>query len=111
VFPDVLRGLAVAEELIDTPPAERQMGMVDEVKPAAASPAPAAAALPDYPQDRFDANIEQWRAVVQSGKKTADALIAMLSTKGVLSGDQIAVIRSFENFEPAADASAAGQEG
>ena len=35
VFPDVLRGLPVAEEVMDTPPpAERHMGPVEEVKPA-----------------------------------------------------------------------------
>lgn len=77
VFADVLKGIPMAEELQDTP-AERHMGMVDEVKP---DPAPSAPTLPAYAADAFAANLPKWRDLVASGRKTGDALLAMLSTK------------------------------
>lgn len=84
VFPDVLRGMPMAEELQDTP-AERHMGMVDEVKP---DPAPSAPTLPAYAADAFAANLPKWRDLVASGRKTGDALLAMLSTKASFSEEQ-----------------------
>jgi hypothetical protein len=77
VFPDVLRGMPMAEEVMDTP-TERHMGPVDEVKP---DPAPSAPTLPAYAADAFAANLPKWRDLVASGRKTGDALLAMLSTK------------------------------
>jgi hypothetical protein len=50
-----------------------------------------------------------WKAMVQSGKKTAEALISMLSSKNTLSDEQKAAIRAFEQFE--GDTGAAGAEG
>ncbi len=84
VFPDVLKGIPMAEELQDTP-AERHMGMVDEVTPAAATAAPT---LPDYADDAFAANLPKWRDLVASGRKTGAALLAMLSTKASFSEEQ-----------------------
>lgn len=84
VFPDVLKGIPMAEELQDTP-AERHMGMVDEVKP---DPAPSAPTLPAYAADAFAANLPKWRDLVASGRKTGDALLAMLSTKASFSEEQ-----------------------
>ena len=89
VFPDVLKGIPMAEEVADTP-AERHMGMVDEVRPAAA-PAPAQA-LPAYADDAFAANLPKWRDLVASGRKTGDALLAMLSTKASFTEEQRAQI-------------------
>jgi len=73
VFPDVLRGLPVAEELMDTP-AERFMGPAEVVQPAA-PPA-------SYPDDQFKANLVKWREVISSKRKTADELIAWVEAKG-----------------------------
>jgi hypothetical protein len=84
VFADVLKGIPMAEELQDTP-AERHMGMVDEVKP---DPAPSAPTLPAYAADAFAANLPKWRDLVASGRKTGDALLAMLSTKASFSEEQ-----------------------
>ena len=86
VFPDVLKGIPMAEELQDTP-AERHMGMVDEVKPAATTER-AAPTLPAYAQADFDKNLPAWRNLVDSGKKTGAALLAMLSTKASFSEEQ-----------------------
>jgi len=83
VFPDVLRGLPVAEEIMDTPPAERYMGAVEEVaKPA----------LPDYEQAAFDKNLPAWTKLVASGKKTAGELLSTLSTKATFGEEQKAAI-------------------
>lgn len=84
VFADVLKGIPMAEELQDTP-AERHMGMVDEVKP---DPAPSAPTLPAYAADAFAANLPKWRDLVASGRKTGDALLAMMSTKASFSEEQ-----------------------
>lgn len=50
--------------------------------------APERPELPSYPQDQFDKNLASWRGVIESGRKTPEELIAMASTKGVLSDDQ-----------------------
>ena len=92
VFADVLKGIPMAEELQDTP-AERHMGMVDEVKPAAATAAPT---LPDYADDAFAANLPKWRDLVASGRKTGAALLAMLSTKASFSEEQRARILALD---------------
>lgn len=49
--------------------------------------------LPPYTQTAFDKNLPQWSAIVQSGRKTPDELIAMIGTKGVLSDAQKQAIR------------------
>lgn len=87
VFPDVLRGMNVAEELQDAQNEQRNMGAVDEVRQAP-PPAIQAPALEAYPADRFAENFVQWKQVIESGRKTADDLIAMLSTRATLSEDQ-----------------------
>lgn len=84
VFPDVLRGLPVAEELMDTP-AEKFMGVADVVEPP----------KPDiYPQEQFDKNLPAWRKVIDSGRKTADQIISMAQTKHPLTDEQKAQIKT-----------------
>lgn len=85
VYADVLKGLPIAEESMDMP-TERHMGNVEEVTPAAKP------ALPAYSQADFDKNLPQWRGVVESGRKTAADLLAMLSTKASFSEAQTAEI-------------------
>ena len=109
VFADVLKGIPMAEELQDTP-AERHMGMVDEVKP---DPAPSAPTLPAYAADAFAANLPKWRDLVASGRKTGDALLAMLSTKATFTDAQKAVILALDKKPeppagPTADAATDG---
>lgn len=83
VFPDVLKGLGVAEEVMDTP-AERHMGPADVVEPEG----PKA-----YPADKFAANLDVWRKYIADGKATADQIIAKASTVGQLSAEQQAAVR------------------
>ena len=69
---------------------ERDMGAAEVVSSRPAAPA----ALPDYSQDAFADNLPKWSALMQSGAKTADQIIAIVSTKGVLSDAQKAAIRA-----------------
>ena len=88
-FPDALRGVVSAEEARDTP-TERDMGAAEVVSSRPAAPA----ALPNYSQDAFADNLPKWSALMQSGAKTADQIIAIVSTKHVLSEAQKAQIRA-----------------
>ena len=88
-FPDALRGVVSAEEARDTP-TERDMGAAEVVSSRPAAPA----ALPNYSQDAFADNLPKWSALMQSGAKTADQIIAIVSTKGALSDAQKAAIRA-----------------
>lgn len=96
VFTDVLKGIPMAEEMLDTPP-ERHMGMADEVMPAEKP------ALPAYQQADFDKNLPAWTKVVAEGKKTAPDLLAMLSTKATFSEEQKAKILSLKKAALPAD--------
>ena len=74
VFPDVLRGLPVAEEVMDTP-TERHMGPADVVTPPAPEPA-------FYDQAKFDHNFPKWAETIATGRKTAADYINFASTRG-----------------------------
>ena len=69
---------------------ERDMGAAEVVSSRPAQPA----ALPDYSQSAFAANLPKWSALMQSGAKTPDQIIAIVSTKGALSEAQKAAIRA-----------------
>lgn len=49
-----------------------------------------------YPDESFAHNLPAWRGLIESGRKTAEQIIAMVGTKGVLSAEQIAAIRACE---------------
>ena len=79
---------------------ERDMGAAEVVSSRpAAQPTPAA--LPDYSQSAFADNLPKWSALMQSGAKTADQIIAIVSTKGALSEAQKAQIRAAAQPKPA----------
>ena len=90
VFPDVLRGLPVAEEVMDMPSERHMGGPVDEVKPTEKP------ALPAYPQADFEKNLPAWTKLVADGKKTASTLLATLSTKAQFNDLQKATILSLK---------------
>ena len=93
VFPDVLRGLAVAEELMDAPPpAERIMGAADVVtQQPTALPAPAT-----WPDDKFAAQLERWTKAVAAGLKTPAEILDWASAKGALTAEQTAQINALK---------------
>jgi len=82
--PDALLGIYTEDELQVVPaqPAERHMGQAEEVRPE----------LPAYPQADFEKNLPGWAKVVESGRKTASDLLAMLQTKATFSAEQQAEI-------------------
>lgn len=86
VFPDVLRGMPIAEELQDMP-AEKDMGSAVVV---AAEPA----ALPVYPNEKFEANFPAWEKVIKSGNKKPYDFIAKLQTTNTLTADQLSKINA-----------------
>ena len=95
VFPDVLRGLPVAEEVMDTP-TERHMGAADVVAP----PPPEAPKF--YDPTEFDKNFPVWSKAIAAGKKTASEVIKTVETKALLTEEQKAKVLSVKKA-PAAD--------
>lgn len=87
VYPAAIGGMMVSEEAQDSPIAERNMGdavvVVDEPQ-----------ALPPYPQDRFDEMLPKWRALIDSGKKSAADIIATISSKNTLTDEQKSIINA-----------------
>ena len=63
------------------------------------TPAPARQELAAYPQADLEKNLPTWQAVIQSGRKTADQIITMAGTKGVLSDAQKKAIRDLEAID------------
>ena len=61
----------------------------DEDEQEAAGPQP-------YPADSFAKNLPLWKALIESGKKTAEQIIATVNSKAVLSEGQKATIRAFK---------------
>ena len=85
VFPDVLKGLPVAEEVMDTP-SERHMGQVERVEPTTPQPA--------YTPEQFAQLQPSWRKAIAAGKATADGVIGKIKTKGTVTAEQEAAIRA-----------------
>jgi phage recombination protein Bet len=65
---------------------------------------------PDYSQADFDKNMAQWAGIVKSGRKTPDELIAMVSTKGVLSDAMKKAMRDLANPQDVTDAPIKNEE-
>lgn len=53
-------------------------------------------ALPDYPTAEFEKNFPGFKKAIETGKKTAYDIIAMVQTKGQLSAQQIAALRAVQ---------------
>lgn len=105
--PDALLGVYTDDELqvIPVQPAERHMGNADEVKPVDRPE------LPAYAQADFEKNLPGWRKVVESGRKTAADLLAMLQTKATFTAEQQAEIRKLGQVEDAPAAAGTADDG
>lgn len=104
VYPAAIGGWQVPEEAmgpqLDTPqPTERHMGAADVVGAPPSPPPPPA--LPAYAADAFNKNLPAWTKLIQSGKKTANDVIATLETKATLSDEQRAAINALAKVEDA----------
>jgi len=86
-------------EVGSQPTADEMEGKTLDMGPAeVVPPAPT-----HYPAAEFDKNLPAWRRAIEAGKKTADNLIAMVETKGVLTDEQKATLRAIKPPQPAAD--------
>lgn len=85
-FADALGGLITVEEAQDIPP-ER------EINPAPRQQEKARPALEHYSDDDFDKNFPAWRDAIESGKRTPDQIISMVSSKAKLTDEQQQLIR------------------
>lgn len=85
---DLLRGMGGAEEAADIP-AERHMGDVEQVQPAAP-----AAHQSAYTPEQFAQFLTRWRTAIALGKTTADSVIGKIKTKGTMTAEQEAAIRA-----------------
>jgi hypothetical protein len=81
VFPDALKGIAIAEEVRDIPP--RDITAESEVISTERKPIQIEA----YPQKRFDEKLPIWKARIEAGKDTAKDIIALISSKYLMSED------------------------
>ena len=91
VFPDVLRGMPVAEEVQDTP-IEKDMGAAIQTGQSALEPV----ALPDYTDEQLEQHMSNWRDMIESGKTSADRIIGMVASKYTLTEDQKQAIRNLD---------------
>lgn len=90
VFPDVLRGMPIAEEIMDIPAG----GSAQPDQTRNAIEGQAEKQLPPYPEKDFADNLPKWWDLIKSGKKTADDLIATLKTKATFTDAQLHEIRN-----------------
>ncbi|WP_256050428.1 recombinase RecT [Xanthomonas translucens] len=82
--PEALLGVYTPDELDDQPQAPAHVTRAEIIEHG---PQP-------YPASDFARNLPQWRAAIESGRKTADQIIALVQSKGKLSEQQIKDIRA-----------------
>jgi hypothetical protein len=81
LFADVLRGMAMAEELQDIGEVELNPGNNPPSAQKRNDP-------PIYSDSDFDANFPKWAAIIEAGKKTPQQIIDTISSKAVLTESQ-----------------------
>jgi len=89
VFPDALRGIALAEEVQDMSP--RDMGSVQRVDEPASSPS-----LAGYPAGKFAEKLPAWAEQIESGARTADDIIATIGSRYSMTDDQKQQLRNVQ---------------
>ena len=91
VFADVLRGMPVAEEVMDM--------QRDPVGTASAPKIEQPKELPAYEQAKFESMLPTWQKGVDDGKTTPEDLTAFLQSKYILSAEQIERINQMAPIE------------
>lgn len=99
VFPDVLRGMQVAEEVLDML-VERDVGAgkpqrtaVEHNPKAETTTTPS---LPTYSAEEFDAKLADWKDLIEGGKTTAERILKMSASKVALTDEQQQAVRDLE---------------
>lgn len=85
VFPDVLRGMPVAEEVQDYQQTKDMGAAQRHPEPG---PRELPASLPQYPQDKLDEMLPAWKAAIAEHRSTPERIIKMVSSKHSLSDEQ-----------------------
>lgn len=85
-FPDALKGLSIAEEVMDIEP--RDMGSIER-EPEDAEPQ----VIPVYPDEKFKTNLPKWLSAIKAGKKTPDDIINTVESAYTLTDKQKQQIR------------------
>lgn len=93
-FADALGGLITAEEARDIP--EQDMGVVQRSEQPKEP-----AAIEHYPASEFENNFPKWKAAIESGKLTAERVIANTESKGGLTDEQKAMVMDVKQGEAA----------
>jgi len=99
VFPGAIGGMLTVEEAQDMAPSRGEI----DITPETQAKTIAAPILVECTAEHFQNNTEAWRGVITSKRKTPAALIAMLSTKLVLTEDQKLTIDSWSHEEESTD--------
>ncbi|MBJ2290723.1 hypothetical protein JFT44_12335 [Pseudomonas sp. MF5691] len=92
VFPDVLRGMPMAEEVQDIP-VERELNQTHARK------AEEPKALQAYPDSKLDESAEKWRGLIASGGTNPDHIISKIVSKYTLTPEQEERIRALAPIE------------
>ncbi|MBU0536862.1 MAG: recombinase RecT [Gammaproteobacteria bacterium] len=85
-FPAAIMGVYTADELNDSPEQPREPKDIGGGR-----------AEPDsYPDEKFEENLPAWKDLVQSGKRTPDQILKMVSSKATLTQDQQDAIKALK---------------
>jgi len=98
VFPGAIGGMLTVEEAQDMAPSRGEIDITPETPAKNIAPT-----LIDCTDEHFQNNTEAWRAIILSKRKTPAGLIAVLSTKLILTEDQKLTIDSWSHEEEAID--------
>lgn len=91
VYPAALGGMLLAEEAQDLPDDSASLPRSGRaIDPATGEIK--TKELPTYTDEAFAKNLPLWRVLIESNKKTAAQIIAMVSSKAVLSEEQTAMV-------------------
>jgi hypothetical protein len=92
VFPDVLRGMPMAEEVQDIP-TERELNQTH------ARRAEEPKQLPAYPDSKLEENADKWRGMIAQNRTSPEHLLSTLNSKYVLTAEQIERIHALAPIE------------
>lgn len=112
VFTDVLRGMAIAEEVMDIPSSSLGDALRSGDEPSKTGvEGRAPSALQPLSADEFETKFPAWEALIRSGKNTAARVLAKIQTKAMLSEGQVKRIQAVKVDEPTeGDAGTQGEE-
>lgn len=88
VFPDVLKGMPIAEEVQDYQ--EKDITPRNTEQPLQVTKED----LPEYPQEKLLENLPKWCDAIEAGKATTEQIIATIGSKYTLTEEQIQTIEN-----------------